>query len=198
MRKYRNTSIDNNLPAPAVLLQGRYINGGLPRHTRSHIPTTYDYNKVQAKMAELKSLQKMYYDRKAGKVISILRPGDRVRTLIKDKWVSGSIVAKCSEPRSYIVRTALGDYRRTRNHIRLSQSPENVLPVTGGGSGPSCVSSRPVQLAVNPPSCNLHTSIPVSSGSSASVTPSSSMSQPYRTRAGRTVVAPARLSYSKF
>ena len=198
LRKYRNTPIESGLPAPAILLQGRYINDGLPRNTQLYIPATYEYNQVKSRMAELKSTQKMYYDRKAGKELDILKPGETVRALINDKWVRGSIASKCLEPRSYVVHTPKGNYRRTRTHIRKTQEPEIMPPLASDNSVPPCrpIIYRSVQRTENP-SANNPTLSPSASHTNSTI-PFSESGQPYRTRAGRTVVAPKRLSYDKF
>ena len=69
------------------------------------------------------------HDQRAGPEVPVLHAGQRVRIPNKDThhWSPGEIVAKCTEPRSYIVQTPNGTrLRRTRSHLRELQA-ENIL-----------------------------------------------------------------------
>jgi len=213
IRQHRNTPISDKLPAPAVLLQGRYLHDGLPRQNKSVIPKSYNYAKVQEDMAEIKSKQKLYYDRKAGEELDVIKPGEHVRVLVNDKWVFGKIQTKCPEPRSYVVITEKGSYRRTRGHIQKTLEAGATSPKIGsGGLGLPSESSHSLGLStssvarpiISPANSNLlppHTS---QSSSSSEQTPAHltvqnrTSDQPYQTRSGRTVTKPDRLHYNKF
>ena len=69
------------------------------------------------------------HDQRAGPELPALHAGQRVRILNKEThhWSPGEIVAKCTEPRSYIVQTPNGTRLcRTRSHLRELQA-ENIL-----------------------------------------------------------------------
>ena len=69
------------------------------------------------------------HDQRAGPEIPALLAEQRVRILNKETyhWSPGEIVAKCTEPRSYIVQTPNGTMlRRTRSHLRELQA-ENII-----------------------------------------------------------------------
>lgn len=105
LRQYCNTPINDKLPSPATLIQGRIIQDRLPRQCKTFIPKSYDYSKIQKRRAIVQSNQKHYYDRKARKELEVLREGEHVRVLRGDRWESGLIKNKCEEPRSYMVAT---------------------------------------------------------------------------------------------
>lgn len=69
-----------------------------------------------------------HYDSTARNVdLPPLFAGQHVRILNKERkrWCTGTIVEKCSEPRSYVVETPNGNrLRRNRNHLREMMIPK--------------------------------------------------------------------------
>ena len=70
------------------------------------------------------------HDQRAGPELPAVHARQRVRILLNKEthhWSPGEIVAKCTEPRSYIVQTPNGTRLcRTRSHLRELQA-ENIL-----------------------------------------------------------------------
>lgn len=105
---------------PSELLIGRKIRSLLPIHPDNLRPTLIDRGLLlQRESARIKR-QKDNHDRKHYTTESIhLKVGDEV--WIKDIRMWGVIKEVCSEPCSFIVNCAKGDFRRTRSFlIKLS------------------------------------------------------------------------------
>jgi len=106
LRNLRNTPISDKIPSPAVLLQGRVLPDTLPRDLKTLFPNSYDKQVIQNDFEMIKSTQKLNYDRHAKSELSVLKPGQRVRAKINDKWILGKIQKQdLTGPRSYWVVT---------------------------------------------------------------------------------------------
>lgn len=79
VRAYRNTAVNDKLPAPAILLQGRYLMDGIPRLTQPLVPSSYNYEKVQIDRDVIQSKQKVCYDGKVGTEYDVLKSDDQIR-----------------------------------------------------------------------------------------------------------------------
>lgn len=127
---FRNTPRNKILKSPNERLMSRI--------TRSPIPTTEKMLKprivhgVRKELMKLRHLQKKYADRgtKEGKQ---LQPGDKVRVQIEHRhWEEGEVTQGTGKPRSYMVKTADGQYRRNSAHLHETKAtiikPVNVTP----------------------------------------------------------------------
>ena len=200
LRQYRNTPVNDKIPSPARLLQGRSIQDGLPRLEKTLIPNSYDYEQIQANRAYIQSTQKFYYDRKAGKELEVLNNNQKVRVFINDKWVFGKIKMKCQEPRSYIVTTDRGDFRRTQNHIKVTEEQIGLGFSSGMDYGASSVGRASVAQPGNVPMPTNSAQSPAQpkpTNTPAKPPECMATGQPYQTRAGRAIRQPDRLGYDK-
>ena len=117
----------NDRSSPSEILFNRPIRTTLP----SHHPTLMHQNQQQTNEQLQQRRDRMIrdHDQRAGPELPALHAGQRVRILNKEThhWSPGEIVAKCTEPRSYIVQTPNGTRLcRTRSHLRELQA-ENIL-----------------------------------------------------------------------
>ena len=127
LHQHRCTPLDSNLSSPSEILFNRPIRNRLP----GHHPTLMHQNQQQTNEQLQQRIDRMIrdHDQRAGPELPALPAGQRVRIPNKEThhWSPGEIVAKCTEPRSYIVQTPNGTrVRRTRSHLRELQS-ENIL-----------------------------------------------------------------------
>ena len=127
LQQHRCTPLDSNLSSPSEILFNRPIRTTLP----SHHPTLMHQNQQQTneQLQQRRDNMLRDHDQQAGPELPALHAARRVRILNKEThhWSPGEIVAKCTEPRSYIVQTPNGTrLRRTRSHPRERQA-ENIL-----------------------------------------------------------------------
>jgi hypothetical protein len=135
---YRNTPLAPDIGSPSQLLMGRRLNGTLPTARRLLQPATVDCKSVIPKLKSKQSIEKARYDKHA-KPLPTLKPQDTVRIRVDGEWKPGVVQAKTPEPRSYVVKTNKGTYRRNRRHLMKTQEkppvfashvPDNVDIVT--------------------------------------------------------------------
>jgi hypothetical protein len=121
----RNTPVDDGLPSPAQLLQGRVLRDGLPVSSDLHTVKGYDLNDIKLKLEQRQSRQKYHHDRHSRGDKSSCNVGDRVyfRTA-RGLWVPGYVSAILGN-RSYIIESGGLEYRRNRVDIRHSLSNQN-------------------------------------------------------------------------
>ena len=113
----RTTPIDNTLPSPGELLNGRRMRDTLPLKVKSADVDT----KVPERLQERQDTQKRYHDDRGVKDLSTLLPGQSVlvRNHQSGRWLPATVSGKCDEPRSYMVTTPNGNtLRRNRCHLR--------------------------------------------------------------------------------
>ena len=130
LQQHRCTPLDSNLSSPSEILFNRPIRTTLP----SRHPTLMHQNQQQTNEQLHQRRDRMIrdHDQRAGPELPALHAGQRVRILNKvtRHWSPGEIVAKCTEPRSYIVQTPNDtSLRRTRSHLRVLQAV-NILSET--------------------------------------------------------------------
>ena len=115
---YRNTPRDANFESPAQRLMGRVLRTQLPA-TSETLKPDHDNGLVYRKLTERRKKQKKYYDRHARKHdLPTLAEGTVVRLYDGKCYDKLGVVAKqCKEPRSYVVNTGNGEYRRNRKDI---------------------------------------------------------------------------------
>lgn len=125
--EYRNTPIDQHLGSPCQLLMSRRTRSILPTHAKLLQPKVQ--TDIQQQLINRQTVQKMYHDRNSSKLPN-LNIGDTVRVQQKDgTWKPAVVTQKTQEPRSYIVRTPMGELRRNRKHLlKTKEDPPNLEP----------------------------------------------------------------------
>lgn len=105
---------------------GRRTKTLLPTTTKLLQPKIINPQTVQKELRQRKQRQKYYYDRHT----TTLRPlavGDTVMMKAKGKWEPATVIAISQDgPRSYIVNTPGGRYRRNRRHLKPTPNSLNV------------------------------------------------------------------------
>ena len=115
----RSTPLENGY-SPAQLLMSRNLRTTLPITREQRRPKVVDQSELEEKEEHLKGRQKKNFDqRHRARDLPPLEPGDTL--WIPDRNSSGTVVEETS-PRSYVVVTGDGSYRRNRQH--LVQMPE--------------------------------------------------------------------------
>ncbi|UYV67206.1 K02A2.6-like [Cordylochernes scorpioides] len=122
LMEYRATPLANGL-SPAELLFGRKIRTVVPCTSSSLTPKTVNQSKLRGEEEHRKMAQKTAFDRRhAATKKAELIAGEKV--WVKDLRAWGSVIEKASAPRSYIVETPVGTYRR--NSLLLASSQQQV------------------------------------------------------------------------
>eukprot|EP00057_Strongylocentrotus_purpuratus_P029010 XP_011683484.1 PREDICTED: uncharacterized protein K02A2.6-like [Strongylocentrotus purpuratus] len=105
----------SDLPSPAEMMFGRQMKTTLPgRHDRQ-------MSDVHDQLQRRRDRMKSDHDRHAGRVLPLLKVGQKVRTLHPEDntWLPAEVSRVCPEPRSYEVTTPNGRVlRRNRSHLR--------------------------------------------------------------------------------
>jgi hypothetical protein len=119
----RSTPVSNDLPSPAVLLQGRHLRGNLPflpdRLTPQHVPAAF----VQAQLQRRQAMACFQHGGRLDVRGSALMVGQHVRVLIGGLWLPGTVESVCTAPDSYVVRLVDGRaFRRTRRDININNA----------------------------------------------------------------------------
>ena len=128
------------------MMLGRKVKVNLPVRLQNNLPNT-----VTTALQDRQAQQKYYHDQRSGPELPRLYTGQQVRVCEtgNGSWIPATIIAKCAEPRSYVVQTPNGNQlRRNRAHIR--DCPTTTIPkVTFADeeTGPVAVDPSP---AINP------------------------------------------------
>ena len=118
LMEYRATPLSNGY-SPAELLMGRRIRTVLPMSPIKLKPGLVAERKLQEKEGRRIEKQKENYDNRHGvREKSEFQKGQTV--WIKDLRTWGRIKEKASSPRSYIVETDRGDFRRNSFHLTVA------------------------------------------------------------------------------
>ena len=177
---FRTTPIDQNLPAPAEILYSRRIRANLPFASPK---TSNKNNRIRKALLVRQKSQKAYHDRNAHDLPQI-NEGENVLMQKEDRgpWIPAKTIRPAEEPRSYIVETQDGGmYRRNRRHLRKQKNVRwadqhrNIVD-TASDETDLKQKLQPEEA----PGANLQEDDPAGNS--------------YRTRSGRAVVAPDRLS----
>ena len=117
----RTTPLDNHLPSPTEILYNRKI--------RTMIPTLLDKNTVRdnqiRERMSTKNRKQQYFNRNA-KDLPELMIGSKASVLQEnDTWQTVTVVDKCTEARSYIVKMHSDRklFRRNRRHLQEIFNP---------------------------------------------------------------------------
>ena len=118
---YRSTPLESGY-SPAELLMSRQLRTTLPVGREQRSPKVVDAADLEKMDYHLKERQRQNYDqRHRTKELPSLEPGDTV--WIPDRESSGTVVSETS-PRSHIVETSDGSFRRNRRHLVRLPSTE--------------------------------------------------------------------------
>ncbi|KAJ7996684.1 hypothetical protein DPEC_G00239580 [Dallia pectoralis] len=113
----RNIPRDQALGSPAERLMSRQTRSTLPVSTRLLEPAPKNTQLVNAQLKNKRLIQKRYYDESSRPLLP-LAEGQVVRMqTIKGHDHMGTVKEVCEEPRSYIIESNGGTYRRNRRHI---------------------------------------------------------------------------------
>nr|XP_040578314.1 uncharacterized protein K02A2.6-like [Lepeophtheirus salmonis] len=124
---YRATPLSNGY-SPAELMMGRRLNTKVPVAACQLSPIVIPSQALHQLEENKKTAQKINFDRRhAAKPLITLQKGDEV--VIPDRRQSGIVIGN-STPRSYIIETDTGSYKRNRAHLNKMPSPrlENSKP----------------------------------------------------------------------
>lgn len=123
---YRNTPKETGY-SPSQLLMSRNLRTNLPTTDSSLTPRLVDLDKLKDKIDKQKDYSTHYYNQHA-KVQPQVNVGDKVYFKHKpnNTWIPGIISEACSQPRSYVVKSPEGSFRRNREHILKPASPVTV------------------------------------------------------------------------
>ena len=120
---YRATPLAHNLPSPAELLMGRKSKTLMPSR-RKVLKPNLDHDDVKSRFQARQASKKENHDKRSSSTpLCSLQPGDSVRMYndINNKWEPGVVVTQDTNPRSYIVKTPKGNYRRNRKFLHDSR-----------------------------------------------------------------------------
>lgn len=116
---YRSTPLELGY-TPSELLMGRKLATTIPMATNLLTPKALDQSEVRTRDSRVKEKQKENHDsHHRVRDLPELLPGDRV--WVTDRQDPGKVVAEHS-PRSYVVETGDGTYRRNRRHLIAAPS----------------------------------------------------------------------------
>ena len=120
---YRNTPKDSTLNlSPPQMLMGRRLRTTVPQTTDMLIPQWYNPQDILTKLKERQGKQKFYHD-KSSKPLKPLKEGESVRVQQGKLWKPAEVLQKLPEPRSYLIKSGGGTYRRNRKHLMKTEEP---------------------------------------------------------------------------
>jgi transposase InsO family protein len=130
---YRDTPIEATGYSPAQLATGRSLRTTLPTLPENLEPKVCEKADVAARDAKAKKKNKETFDKCHGaRPLDTLRPGVIVMQKLdgEKNWGSPAVVQQQVAPRSYVVETPRGNFRRNRRHLRRSRGlqPEQSTP----------------------------------------------------------------------
>ena len=114
---YRTTPLENGY-SPAELLMGRKVRTTVPITKSNLLPCTINMSQLRVKEQQLKERQRKNFDDHHGaKDLGQLKEGARI--WISDTGATGRVIqgTQTNPPRSYMVETPTGTYRRNRRSL---------------------------------------------------------------------------------
>lgn len=111
---YRTTPLASCGLFPSQLLMGRRPRNKLPTSRKLLQPNPVNPAEVKHRLNKDKQRQAYHYDRKAGKNLATLKPGDPVRMLplpTTKEWLPATVVEQHETPRSYVIEHNGKKYR---------------------------------------------------------------------------------------
>lgn len=122
--EYNSTS-KTDLPCPAEMLMGRKFNTQLPR-SRSILKPLFNSEATLETLQKRQDLEAYYYDRNK-KSLPELKTEPVVMQQAVRKWIPGEIIARNSNPESFIVQSEDGSvFRRNRIHLKKFPQPREA------------------------------------------------------------------------
>lgn len=211
--EYRNVPLSCG-KSPAQLLMSRQLRSTLPLISKQLNPKVPNKQVIKGNMQAAKQKSKYYFDRSAKK-LKPLEEGEGIRIRDGKRWLPAVVQQKVND-RSYLVRTTDGVvYRRHRRHLlKTNEQPfvQNDCFVTSNSPQPP-LEINPYKSVVHNPDPSKQT---LTSGQNASAQESpapvniqspkqsspvkhdlslSENAEVYKTRSGRSVKKPQRLTY---
>ncbi|KAM7293520.1 uncharacterized protein ISCGN_026650 [Ixodes scapularis] len=117
---FRNTPRSEELGSPAQRLYSRRTRTPVPTHKQLLKPEITQ--SVPDKLRHERNQQKAYADQHS-KRAPAMAPGDKVKVWEENRrWVPGTVVHLSEEPRSVIVQTPKGQYRRNTSFVRPTKA----------------------------------------------------------------------------
>lgn len=183
---YRATPVTATGQSPAQLMIGREIRTTLPVLPQQLHPTAVDHQAVRLQDPHTKAAYRYFYNRRhSARLLSTLKPGQSVTVKldVEKGWKTlAKVIAKATEPRSYLIQTDQGTVAR-RNRRHLQEVPEPAPQSAGQETSSDCDFANLSDTDTTP------TSLPVTCV--PNIRPSS-VASPKRTIAGRAIKPPAR------
>ncbi|KAF4514255.1 UNVERIFIED_CONTAM: hypothetical protein B566_EDAN019553 [Ephemera danica] len=126
---YRNTPIAGLDASPAQLSMSRHLRSTIPVPPQKLSPAVSQHRDFKIKNDIKKEKQKLYHDKHHGaKEASVLPTGSKV--WMRDIKRKGHILKQAGPPRSYLVQTTQGVFRRNRVHLtRLPEGGEDYSDI---------------------------------------------------------------------
>ncbi|CAB4040118.1 sec1 family domain-containing 2, partial [Paramuricea clavata] len=90
LMNYRNTPLEEINQSPAQLKMGRRLKTGLP--TAAPLLKSRASDEVQRIQKKQKEKQKQYYDKRTGKELPPLQPGEAVQMKHGEKWIKAKVI----------------------------------------------------------------------------------------------------------
>ena len=166
---YRNSPLQNGY-SPAQLLMSRRLNTRLPTPPSALEPAIPDHAAVRASETASKEKQRLNFNKRhAARLAPKFQPGDHVH--IRDLDRPGLIVERHTSPRSYLVKTEQGIFRRNNRHLAATpaetedptatpamttparpSTPKTALTTAGDATAtPPAAPSSPLPVSVSVP-----------------------------------------------
>lgn len=147
----RNIPRDKTLGSPAERLMSRQTRSTFPVSNSMLAPAPRDTRRIASQLQKKRLVQKRYYDT-SSRPLQPLEEGQVVRMqTTKGHDRLGVVKDVCREPRSYIIQSDGGIYRRNRCHI---------LPVAEPLPPPQVVITDPDRQSADPAVPNSSYSVP--------------------------------------
>lgn len=179
---YRNSPLQNGY-SPAQLLMSRRLNTRLPTPPSALEPAIPDHAAVRASETASKEKQRQNFDKRhAARLAPKFQPGDHVH--IRDLDRPGLIVERHASPRSYLVKTEQGTFRRNNRHLAATPAETENPTATPAMTTPARPSTPKTALTT-----------PGNATATSSAAPSSSqpVSVSVPRRSGRVIIKPTKL-----
>ena len=131
----RSTPVDHHTPSTGDLLNGRRYKANIP------VVSTLRDGHVNDSLQRRQDNDKRFHDRRHTWDLPPLCPDEsvRVRDPRTKRWEPATVTAVDSNPRSYVVQTADGRYRRNRRHV--NKTDETFRNIADQNS--ECVNDMP-------------------------------------------------------
>ena len=143
---YRATPLPWCQLSPAQLLMGRTLRTDVPQLSKNYQPEWQYLTDFRQREEEYRDDQKRNYDNRHRSKDLVQLP-DNCPVWVDmppHGQVSGNIVSRASEPRSYNVNVQSGEVRRNRSHLRERNTtvPETRADASSSGDEPRRVQTR--------------------------------------------------------